>query len=280
MIINDLPPVVARTVEISDPGVWSQYRAPADPQLAGEVAEIVKPTWIGLDEDSWGIDHGAWSVLVHTFPDADIPVVQLSINALKSFDYHFELATRLAPLRDSGVLVVGSGNVVHNLGRIDWAKPDAAFDRAQGFDEDAREIMTNAPDELAALKNHDDFAMAAPTPDHFIPLLYLAGLAAAGSRPTDVLVDGYAMGSLSMTSHLGCYTLGCHPLQSDVLGGSPALPHVPADETNMQSYTESYEPPPSGLAPGTYGCRPGGRDVAVPAARRLVSSAAGGRQGP
>ena len=207
----------------------TQYRAPGDPQLAGEVAEIVKPVWIGLDEDSWGIDHGAWSVLVHAFPDADIPVVQLSINALKSFDYHFELATRLAPLRDSGVLVVGSGNVVHNLGRIDWDKPDAAFDWAQGFDEDAREIMTNAPDELAGLKGHDDFAMAAPTPDHFIPLLYLAGLAAAGGRPTDVLVDGYAMGSLSMTS----YTLGCHPLQPDVLGGSPALPHIPADETNM-----------------------------------------------
>ena len=91
-------------------------------------------------------------MLVHAFPDADIPVVQLSINALKSFDYHFELAARLAPLRDSGVLVVGSGNVVHNLGRIDWDKPDAGFDWAQGFDEDAREIMTNAPEELATLR--------------------------------------------------------------------------------------------------------------------------------
>lgn len=207
----------------------TQYRAPGDPQLADEVAEIVKPTWIGLDEDSWGIDHGAWSVLVHAFPDADIPVVQLSINALKSFDYHFELGARLAPLRDSGVLVVGSGNVVHNLGRIDWNKPDAGFDWAQGFDEDAREIMTSAPDDLISLESRGDFPLAAPTPDHFIPLIYLAGLAAAGNRPADVLVDGYAMGSLSMTS----YTLGCHAPQSGELGGSPALPPIPADETNM-----------------------------------------------
>jgi 4,5-DOPA dioxygenase extradiol len=207
----------------------TQYRAPGDPQLADEVAEIVKPTWIGRDEDSWGIDHGAWSVLLHAFPDADIPVVQLSINALKSFDYHFRLGAKLAPLRDSGVLVVGSGNVVHNLSRIDWTQPDAGFDWAQGFDEDAREIMTSAPDDLMRLEGRGDFPLAAPTPDHFIPLVYLAGLAAAGDRPADVLVDGYAMGSLSMTS----YTLGGHVPQSDELRGSPALPAVPADETNM-----------------------------------------------
>lgn len=112
----------------------TQYRAPGDPQLADEVAEIVKPTWIGLDGDSWG-----------------------------------------------------------------------------------------------SLESRGDFPLAAPTPDHFIPLIYLAGLAAAGNRPADVLVDGYAMGSLSMTS----YTLGCHAPQSGELGGSPALPPIPADETNM-----------------------------------------------
>jgi 4,5-DOPA dioxygenase extradiol len=197
--------------------------------LAAEVAEIVKPTWVGLDVDSWGIDHGAWSVLVHAFPSADIPVVQLSINALKSFDHHFELATRLAPLRDTGVLIVASGIVVHNLGRIDWNMPDSGFDWTQRFDEGVREVMTTAPHRLAGLEIHDDFVMAAPTPDHFIPLLYLAGLAAEGDSAADVLVDGYAMGSLSMTS----FTLGGQPSHQSGLGGSPCLPAIPADETNV-----------------------------------------------
>jgi len=206
-----------------------EYPAPGDPQLAEEVADVVKPAWVGLDADSWGIDHGTWSVLVHAFPGADIPVVQLSVNALQPFDYHLELGARLAPLRDRGVLVVASGNVVHNLRRIDWNQPDAGFDWAQRFDERARQTMTDAPAELGAIQSHGDFPMAAPTPDHFIPLLYLAGLAAAAGQPTDVLVDGYAMGSLSMTA----YTLGCHALHPDGHGGSPPLPHVPADETNL-----------------------------------------------
>jgi 4,5-DOPA dioxygenase extradiol len=205
------------------------YPAPGDPAFASDVADLVKPTWVGMDTDSWGIDHGTWSVLVHAYPNADIPVVQLSINATKPFDYHLELGARLAPLRESGVLIVGSGNVVHNLGRIDWGQPDAAFDWARRFDDDAAAIMTSAPAELVDLRNHDDFAMAAPTPDHFIPLLYLAGLAAAAGDTADVLVDGYAMGSLSMVS----YTLGCDDLEPDGQGSAPALPPVPADETNI-----------------------------------------------
>lgn len=206
-----------------------QYPAPGDPQLAGEVAELAKPTWVGIDTDSWGIDHGTWSVLVHAFPEAEIPVVQLSINATKSFDYHMALGAKLGPLRESGVLIVGSGNVVHNLGSIDWTRPDAGFDWARAFDADAADIMTSAPAELAKLQDHDDFAIAAPTPDHFIPLLYLAGLASVAGQTADVLVDGYAMGSLSMAS----YTLGCHELETHELRGSPTLPDVPADETNI-----------------------------------------------
>ncbi|GAC1537472.1 MAG: 4,5-DOPA dioxygenase extradiol [Acidimicrobiales bacterium] len=205
-----------------------EYPAPGDPTLAQEVADLVEPTWVGLDRDSWGIDHGTWSVLVHAFPDADIPVLQLSINATQPFDYHFELGARLAPLRDRGVLIVGSGNVVHNLRGIDWSRPDSGFDWARSFNEDARSIMTGSPADVLGLQGHDDYEKAVPTPDHFIPLLYLAGLASAASTPAEVLIDGYAMGSLSMTS----FTLGCDPIPSAGKGPSPAMPHIPGDETN------------------------------------------------
>ncbi|MGD0442214.1 MAG: 4,5-DOPA dioxygenase extradiol [Acidimicrobiales bacterium] len=205
------------------------YPAPGDPELAEEVADLAHPTWVGSDSDSWGIDHGTWSVLVHAFPAADVPVVQLSINATKSFEYHFELGAALAPLRERNVLILGSGNVVHNLRLIDWEQPDAGYDWARRFDDDTAEVMTSNPAGLAAIEGHGDFSAAAPTPDHFIPLLYLAGLASASNETAHVLVDGYAMGSLSMTS----YTLGCHELEPDGQGGAPVLPHVPADETNI-----------------------------------------------
>ncbi len=205
------------------------YPAPGDPGLAEEIADVAKPTWVGLDRDSWGLDHGTWSVLLHAFPDADLPVLQLSINAVQPLDYHFQVGARLAPLRDSGVLILGSGNVVHNLGLIDWSRPDGGFDWAQDFDHAVRDVMVHDPSRLASLEDHHEFGMAAPTPDHFIPLLYVAGLAAAGAQPAEVLIEGCSMGSLSMTS----YTVGCPRL--DVRGeGEPlALPRVPADETNI-----------------------------------------------
>jgi 4,5-DOPA dioxygenase extradiol len=181
-----------------------QYPAPGDPELATEITEMVKPTWVGHDLDSWGLDHGTWSVLAHMFPDADIPVVQLSIDASKPFDYHVALGAQLASLRERGVLIVGSGNVVHNLGLLEWSQPEAAFDWARDFNETAKTLMTGTPGAVADLQHHDYFRLAAPTPDHFIPLLYIAGLANAAGQSAEVLVDGYAMGSLSMTS----YTLG------------------------------------------------------------------------
>jgi 4,5-DOPA dioxygenase extradiol len=206
------------------------YPAPGDPALAQQVADLAHPLWVGLDHDSWGIDHGTWSVLVHAFPDAQIPVVQLAINAAKPFEYHVELGARLAPLRDDGVLVIASGNVVHNLGLMDPRRPDAGNDWARRFDEDARATMTTSPGTIAEASRHRDFRLAVPTPDHFIPLLYLAGLADAAGHTTEILIDGYAYGSLSMTS----YTLDFDDTIDDrETGGAPPLPAVPPDATNL-----------------------------------------------
>jgi 4,5-DOPA dioxygenase extradiol len=177
-----------------------RYPAPGDPELAADIAELVEPTWIGRDLDSWGIDHGTWSVLVHMFPAADIPVVQLSVDATKPFEYHIALGAQLAELRTRGVLIIGSGNVVHNLGLIQWNQPDAAFDWARSFNEAAIATMAASPGAAADLQQHEHYRLAAPTPDHFMPLLYIAGLAEAAGSGAEVLIDGYAMGSLSMTA--------------------------------------------------------------------------------
>ncbi len=208
-----------------------QYPAPGDPDVAEEVAEVVKPNWVGLDHDSWGIDHGTWSVLVHAFPRADIPVVQLSINAERPFEHHLELGRALAPLRERGVLIMASGNVVHNLRSVDWSQPEGGRDWARRFDDAVRDKMTNSPGDVVGLADHAEFPSAVPTPDHFIPLLYLAGLAEAEGGTADVLVEGYTYGSLSMTA----YTLDGHCPEQDSAGGGPALPGsdvIPTDETN------------------------------------------------
>jgi 4,5-DOPA dioxygenase extradiol len=207
-----------------------QYPADGDPDLAREVAEVVKPHWMGLDQDQWGLDHGTWSVLAHIYPEADVPVVQLSINALRPLDYHIDLAARLGLLRDRGVMVLASGNVVHNLGLVQWDQPDSAFDWAERFDDAVVEQLARDPGDILRLTEHPDFELAVPTPDHFIPLLYLAALAAAEGAPAEVLVRGYAMGSISMT----CYGVGAKGILCRELECAAQLPEdVPPDQTNM-----------------------------------------------
>jgi len=178
-----------------------QYPAPGAPDIAQEIIEAVKPTWCGLDFDQWGLDHGTWSVLAHMYPQADVPVVQLSINALKPLQYHLELGRSLASLRERGVMVIASGNVVHNLRRLQWNRPDAAFDWAVRFERCGGSAVWEAPGDVLRLVEHTEYDMAVPTPDHFIPLLYVAGIASKDSVPLKPLIRGYSMGSISMT----CY---------------------------------------------------------------------------
>jgi 4,5-DOPA dioxygenase extradiol len=205
------------------------YPAPGDPELAAHVAESLAPVWCGLDHDQWGLDHGAWSVLAHLYPEAEIPVVQLSINALKPLEYHLDLGRRLAPLRERDVLILGSGNVVHNLRRIQWDNPDGGFDWAERFDDAAVEQLRQSPADALRLTGHHDYELAVPTPDHFIPLLYIAGLAAESGEPMEPLIRGYAMGSLSMTCYGVGADLGCHEEE-----GAATLPeNVPPDQTNV-----------------------------------------------
>ncbi len=207
------------------------YPAPGLPALAEEVADLARPDHVGPDVDGWGLDHGTWSVLVHAFPDADIPVVQLSINAQKPPGWHVAMGARLAALRERGVLVLGSGNVVHNLRAMDWTQPDAAFDWNARFDAEAKRVLAERPGDAAALASHRDYARSAPTPEHFLPLLYLAGLAAAAGKGADVLVEGPAYGSLSMTS----YTLDAQCPRQDQPGAGAAAPSsvVSADASNL-----------------------------------------------
>lgn len=208
------------------------YPAPGHPEVAELVVETVKPRWVGLDVDSWGLDHGTWSVLAHMFPAADVPVVQLSINALQPLDYHLDIGARLAPLRSQGVLIVGSGNLVHNLRRIDWDQPNGGFDWTHRFDDAATTLMRERPGDILQLAEHHDFDLAVPTPDHFIPLLYIAALAAAIEETTEVLIDGPVYGSLSMTS----YTLGANCPESNGESAAAPLPGpqaAPPDQANV-----------------------------------------------
>jgi 4,5-DOPA dioxygenase extradiol len=178
-----------------------EYPAPGSPTLAGRISELLGDN-VDLDISSWGLDHGTWSVLAHVFPKAEIPVVQLSLHDSQTGNFHYELAKRLAPLRDEGVLIIGSGNVVHNLHAYAWGKKDVPpFEWAIRFDQLVRRAVSEFNHgplvEYESLGN--DAILSAPTPDHYLPLLYVLAV----SQPGDSVsfpVSGFDGGSISMTS--------------------------------------------------------------------------------
>jgi 4,5-DOPA dioxygenase extradiol len=180
-----------------------QYPAPGDPALAARVQSLLAPeTAVHLDESQWGLDHGAWSVLCKAYPDADVPVVQLSMDATKPPAWHYAVGQRLAPLRDENVLIVGSGNIVHNLSVMSGeGRHDAAYDWAVRFNAAMREAI--AGDEPAKVIDYAqlgrDAALAVTDPDHFWPLLYVLGARGPG-EPVRFFNEWFEHKSLSMMS--------------------------------------------------------------------------------
>ena len=196
---NDRPRTIHDFGGFPKPLFNIQYPAPGDPALALHVAKLLSPTMVALDNE-WGLDHGTWTVLRHIYPEADIPVIQLSLNRSQGTAWHFELARRLRPLRDDNVLIVGSGNLVHNLRRYDWSGSRVEpFEWAERFESMARERMLAADFEpLVNYKKHGaDAMMAVPTPDHYLPLLYVLAQHHDGDRIT-FPVEGFDGGSMSM----------------------------------------------------------------------------------
>jgi 4,5-DOPA dioxygenase extradiol len=180
-----------------------QYPAPGNPELANETKRIIKKTEIGLDSN-WGFDHGSWSVIRNFYPEADIPMIQLSLDYSMAARYHFELARELSPLREKGVLIIGSGNIVHNLGMIAWDKLDAddyGYDWAHDAREKMKSHILNGDNEMLINYNQlgGEMKLAIPTPEHYLPLLY--ALALQGKNDTlSFFNDKTVGGSLAMTS--------------------------------------------------------------------------------
>ena len=176
-----------------------QYPAPGDPRLARRVRKLLSPLTVELAE-TWGLDHGAWSVLKHVYPRADVPVVQLSIDETQAARFHYEIGQRLAPLREENVLIVGSGNLVHNLHAYAWGRHAAEpYEWALRFERRARQLLMAG--EYASLVDYQnlerDALLSVPTPDHYLPLLYVSGAAMEGD-PVAFPVEGIDGGSISM----------------------------------------------------------------------------------
>jgi 4,5-DOPA dioxygenase extradiol len=176
-----------------------QYPAPGSAELASRVRELLTPLSVGMDQ-AWGLDHGTWSVLIHVYPEADVPVVQLSIDETQPASWHYEIAQKLSPLREEGVLIMGSGNLVHNLHTYGWGRREVQpYDWAIRFEALARQTLLAG--NVAPLIEYErlgrDAMLCAPTPDHYLPLLYVL----AQHQPTESItfpVEGFDGGSISM----------------------------------------------------------------------------------
>lgn len=178
----------------------AQYPAPGSPKLATEIVDLVKTTNVHLDHE-WGLDHGTWSIVKQMYPDADIPVLQFSIDYTKPAQYHFDLAKQLLALRKKGVLIIGSGNMVHNLGILDWQNPNSGFDWAIEMNEKFKSAIENGDNQ--ALIQYEKFGSAAklaiPSIDHYFPLLYIMALKEKNDK-ISFFNDKATMGSITMTS--------------------------------------------------------------------------------
>ncbi|GAO31524.1 uncharacterized protein ygiD [Geofilum rubicundum JCM 15548] len=179
-----------------------QYSAPGSPALAHLTQEVVHSAELGLD-DAWGLDHGAWSVIKHLYPGADIPVVQMSLDYLQTPEYHYQLAGELRALREKGILIIGSGNMVHNLRLLEWGKMNSiyGYDWALEASEKMKNFILN--DDHRRLINYrchgKSFELAVPTPEHYLPLLYVMGLK-TGNEAVSLFNDKTVAGSITMTS--------------------------------------------------------------------------------
>ena len=180
-----------------------QYPAPGNPELAEKIQRIIKKTEVIPDKE-WGLDHGCWSVLIRMFPQANIPVIQLSLDYSQPARYHFELARELQPLRNNGILVIGSGNMVHNLRMIDWDRmndPVFGYEWAiEANEQMKRFILTEDHESLINFRSQGKaFDLAIPTPEHFLPLLYILALKEKKEN-VEFFNDKPVLGSLTMTS--------------------------------------------------------------------------------
>ncbi|MCX8957915.1 4,5-DOPA-extradiol-dioxygenase [Erwinia psidii] len=182
----------------------THYPAPGSPALAREVAEVLSPVSVDLDRQ-WGFDHGSWGVLIKMYPEADIPLVQLSVDSTQPPAVHYELGRKLAVLRDKGIMIVASGNVVHNLRMAQWQGNTVPYAWASSFNDYVRENLNwEGPAERHPLVNfmqHDGAELSNPTPEHYLPLLYVLGACQPGEA-VSVPVEGLEMASLSMLSVL------------------------------------------------------------------------------
>lgn len=179
-----------------------QYPAPGSPELARETQNLITSTSVGLD-DKWGLDHGAWSVIKHLYPDADVPVIQLSLDHTKGPKYHYELAHELFALREKGILIIGSGNMVHNLRMVEWRRLNDtfAFDWALEASDKMKKFILddNHQDLIDYTRQGREFQLAIPTPEHYLPMLYALALKNSNEQIT-LFNDQPVGGSLTMTS--------------------------------------------------------------------------------